>query len=62
MSVFELELIFKPEGRKPTAPYQNPEIFPADFNNSIQLLGRLWATLGQVFVELVEDKGRKVKN
>ena len=52
----------KPEGRKPTALEQNPDIFLINFNNFIQLLGHLGTTLGQVFVEIVEDQGRKVKN
>ena len=33
-----------------------------DFNDFIQLLGHLWATLGPIFAQIMEDKGRKVKN
>ena len=48
--------------RKSTALDQNPDIFPIMFNNFIQLMGHLGATLGPVFKEIMEDKGRKVKN
>ena len=36
--------------------------FPAEFNDFMQLLGHLEATLRPIFVKIVEDKGRKVKN
>ena len=36
--------------------------FPAEFKDFIQLLAHLEATLGTIFVEVVEDKSRKVKN
>ena len=42
--------------------FQKTLIFPADFNDFIQLLGHLAATLGPIFVEIMEDEGRKVKN
>ena len=37
-------------------------IFPIDFNDFIQLLGHLGATLGQIFVEIMEEKRRTAKN
>ena len=43
-------------------PFSKAIIFPTDFNNFMPLLGYIGATLEQIFVEIVEDKGRKVKN
>ena len=42
--------------------FQKTCTFPIDVNDFIQLLGHLGVTLGPIFVEIMEDKRRKVKN
>ena len=42
--------------------FQKTFIFTIDFNDFIQLLGHLGATLGPIFVEIMEDKGRTANN
>ena len=43
-------------------PFSKNTHFPTDFNDFIQQLGDLGATLGPIFGEIVEDDGRKVKH
>ena len=65
MSVFELELISaisNPKGKNRPLSIRTRTFF----QSILIILYNYWviwgATLGQVFVEIVEDKGRKVKN
>ena len=37
-------------------------IFPIDFNDVVHFKGQLGVTLGAVFMKIMEDNGRKVKN
>ena len=37
-------------------------IFPTDFNDLMHLRGQLGVTLGSIFMKIMEDNGRKVKN
>ena len=37
-------------------------IFPIDFNDFMYLRGQLGVTLGSIFMKIMEDNGRKVKN
>ena len=45
-----------------SGPFSKNTYCPTDFYDFMQLLGHLGATLGPIFVEIMEDEGRKVKN
>ena len=42
--------------------FEKTSILQISCNDFIQLLGHLGSTLGPILVEIMEDKGRKVKN
>ena len=42
--------------------FQKTHIFPTDFNDLMYLRAQLGVTLGSIFMKIMEDNGRKVKN
>ena len=44
------------------AQFRKTLIFPIDFNDLMHLRGQLGVTVGSIFMKIMENNGRKVKN